>query len=193
MIDRNIVKKLISKVIRWAVTEAGTDSGAYQTQQVRYLRRSGQSASVYPWGYTALAPSDVLSICYAISGKSDERAHTPISGPDRKKNLAPGENAMWHPSGSFIHFKNNGDIEINAANSILMTSAADMTVDTGTENLILRTDTFATIGGTVLIGALQVTGASTLSADVSSGGVDISDGHVHSGVQTGGGNTGAPI
>jgi len=190
--DSNPIKRAIAKVIRWAVTEAGDDSGEYQTQQVSYLRRSGRSASAYPYGYTALAPADVLSVLMSISGKSDARAHMPISGPIRKK-VKEGENAMWHESGSYIHFKNDGDIEIHAAKNLVFDTVGASITTAG--SYISSTAESATLTESPFnywTGPLQATGNVTFGATVTSGGKDISNTHTHSGVQTGGGNTGVP-
>lgn len=183
MSDRNPIKKAIAKVIRWAVTEGGNDSGDYQTQTVSYLRRSGKSVAIYPYGYTAWAPEDILSIMYSISGKSDARAHMPISGPGRKK-IAQGENAMWHPSGSFIHMKNDGDIEIHAAKDLRMSATGNIIHDAVYH-------AWAT-GQLVIVGSISVIGNTVLGTTVTSSGKDISNTHTHSGVQTGGGSTGVP-
>jgi phage gp45-like len=190
MKDSNPLKRAIAKIIRWAVTEAGDDSGEYQTQQITYLRRSGRSASIYPYGYTALAPADVLSVLMSLAGKSDSRAHMPISGPIRRKNLKEGENAMWHASGSYIHFKNDGDIEIHAAKNLEITSAGATNVTADTfyhlkgELAALYTAPFAQMSGPLNVsGNFSIVGGgtATLGTTVTSGGTDISNTHVHPG------------
>lgn len=50
-----------------------------------------------------------------------------------------------------------------------------------------------TAGKVTITGDLEVTGDTALGATVTSNGVDISDTHKHSGVETGAGNTGNPI
>lgn len=174
MIDRNEVRKMLGKLIRWAVTETGpVDKGAYQSQQIGYLRRPGsKSASIYPYGFNALAPEDILSILLSISGQGDARAHMPISGPDRVK-VKPGEVVVYHPAtGSKIHFKANGDIDIKAEEQVNIDAVRlDATISgnhvlRGT--LILIPTSVATIQGD-----LAVTGDVEIDGDLNHDGTNV--------------------
>lgn len=90
------------------------------------------------------------------------------------------------PTGSKIHFKANGDI--------LIESATAVTVDVPSTTIT---------GDVVINGSLQVdtdldvTGISTLGIAVTSGGVNISNTHTHTGSPTaptgGQSNTGVPV
>ncbi len=163
--DLNLIKKLISKVIRWAVVESSvTDLAAYQTQTVSYHRRSGKSVSAYPWGYNALAPPGTLSTMQSISGKQDTRAHTPISGPERFRVLV-GENVIGNPlTGAKIHFRNTGIVERFAPTSILETSP--LFVGTYSSSFVVVSPSSMFTGVVLIAGGATITGVSLLNGNL---------------------------
>ena len=112
--------------------------------------------------------------------------------------LAETETVFFHPAtGSKIHFKADGSIEItNAVATILLPVAGGVTITPG--SLPVTVDGDLTVSGDIIAagaltaGSATVTGTTALGATVTSGGVNISGTHVHSGVTTGGSNTGGP-
>ena len=79
----------------------------------------------------------------------------------------------------------NGDIKI--------TTPGKITVQSDTAEVIASSSVGITSPSTTINGDLTVTGSTSLGATVTSSGKDISNTHKHSGVQSGGANTGNPI
>ena len=194
MADRNPMRKLIARIIRWANVEAsGDDGGPYQVQQLSYLERTGKSAAIYPFGFSALAPKDTLAFFATISAQSENRVHMPISGPDRVR-LKPGEVVVYHPkTGSKIHFKADGSIEVEAGTSEVKIDAANLTLTGAT-----KIDGSLNVTGAVdMDGTLEVNGVATFDdAIMSSSSEDPAydlAGHVHlSNFSTGPGDVDPP-
>lgn len=172
--DRNPVKNAIRRLIRWAVTETdASESGTYQTQQISYLGRPGKSASAYPYGFSANAPKGVLAVLLSISGQSDARAHMPISGPKRIR-LASGEVVVFHPNtGSKVHFRSDGSIEVDAKADVRVTAAGAITAVAGTTltataavSAAITAPTVTITGNLVVTGTLNIAGAATFGAAI---------------------------
>jgi len=99
---------------------------------------------------------------------------------DRPLSVPSGEFWLVHKSGSFLKFHNDGSIDIHAAGNINSSAAAWN--HTGPMNVT------GAITGTSTITAPNVIGTTNVTFGGKSG-----IGHTHSGVQTGSGNTGAPV
>ena len=167
--------RIISRLMRWCrISREGDGSADFPIQQVTYNGKTANAAMWFQYGIHANIPEDQgggvgsLGLMLALHGNAEERVVLPGS-PQRRPTLEPGELAVYHPpTGSIIHFKANGDIDITAPN---MNLTSDVTIT----------------------GDLTVTGDTALAATVTANGKDISDTHIHSGVTTGGSNTGAPV
>lgn len=159
------------------------DSGALPVQQVTYLGKRATAALWFPYGVHANIPSGELGVLLSLLGVTEMRLALPGSPARRPKTLASGEVAFYHPpTGSRVHFLANGDVRVTAgASTVLIAASGAITLTPGAGQKVL------------VAGDLEVTGATTLGGVVTSAGKDISDSHVHSGVQTGGGNTGPPV
>lgn len=159
----------IKGMIRWARTSKdGSDAGQIPVQQVEYLGKVGDAASWMPYGFHALAPAGELALVVSLQGNPESRVAI-VGSPTSRPKLAAGEVVVYHPrTGTKIHLKNDGTVEVEAS-SVTIT-AESLTVD----------------------GDLTVTGDTALGAAVTSAGVNIGSTHVHGGVQTGGGTTGGP-
>lgn len=122
----------IKKLLRWVrSTKAGDDTGKYPVQQFEYMGKTIDAVVIYPYGHHANMPADVLAIAGAINGDSENRAVIGCLPPDRPQ-LAGGEVVLYHPdSGSKIHFKTDGSInvvgDLNVDNNL--TVSGDLTVD----------------------------------------------------------------
>lgn len=176
----SLVEKRIAKIIRWAATESKADDvGPYQTQRVNYLRRgAGRSASIYPYGFSAAAPAGILSAMLSISGKTDARAHMPISGPERIR-LKSGEVVVFHPStGAKAHFKEDGSIDIESPLDVSVVAGRNATVVAAT--LASITAPAITLEGDVTVtGTLDAAGTITAGGDlVDQNSIELSA-HVH--------------
>lgn len=156
-------------LIRWAkITIAGDDTGQFPVQQVTYLGKVGDCLMIFPYGFHANLTDDSLVAMFAMHGQEENRAGIGYT-PQTRPQLAEGEVAVYHPStGTMIKLQASGDILIDAPN-VRFTGNVDID------------------------GNLNVDGDTTLGANVTSNSVNISDTHVHSGVQSGPSNTGTPV
>jgi len=110
----------------------------------------------------------------------DDRRH-------RKKGLAPGESAQYSDEGDFVHLKRGKKIEIHSGGEVAV-DAPTVRLSGATE-VILEGGTIKLDGtGTVEIGgaAVTITGVTTIEGKVFLA-------HTHSGVQSGGSNTGGVV
>ena len=105
-----------------------------------------------------------------------------------------GEFWLVHKSGSLLKFHNNGTVEITA-NSTMTLTAPNINMNASTK-ITLTTPLVEITGqltsGTANGGNATFGGAITATGDVVGAGTSLHT-HVHSGVQTGAGNTGAPV
>ncbi len=110
---RNRIQRYVARLIRWAmVVEDGGDENPYPTQTLSYLGKEGESMTWFPYGFTALAPRDALTVMLAQSGDAASRVHLPGSPKERPK-MKRGEVAMYHPAtGAIVHMKEDGSIHL---------------------------------------------------------------------------------
>lgn len=193
---RNMIKRAV-------ITLGGTDDKELPIQQLSYNGKVADAEIIFPYGVHAnlSADNNTLCIVFAVDGQEDYRAAMGYTPTLRPKPLAEGEVVFYHPlTQSKIHFRNNGDIDI------------DVTGDNGSLNATIKKDLNITIGGDANInvtgiatvtapttnwtgdinldGNLVVTGTSTAADHISDGISGKS--HTHGGVQTGSGSTGVP-
>ncbi len=123
---------LIRRLLRWArVTLPGDDTGDFPIQQVGYLGKVGDALVWFPYGMHANIPADELVLAVSMQGNPEARVVLPGSPQKRVKPLAAGEVVFFHPdTGSKIHFKANGDIEITSTSEIKATAVGDVTITT---------------------------------------------------------------
>lgn len=160
---------IFKKMIRWArVTLGGSDDKPFPVQQVEFMGKTGDCVMVFPFGMHANADVDSLVLMFSAQGDSANRAGIPFM-PQGRPEMAEGEVCLYHPgSGSIIHLKSNGDIDLTAP-SVNINGDANITGD------------------------LTVTGATALSDTVTSNGVNISDTHSHTQANDSAGNTEVPV
>lgn len=122
------------------------------------------------------------------------------------QNVALGESIMQHSTGSFIKFSNNGDITINTDGDLTATVGGDLNITASTGAVNITSPTINFNGNVVISGDLSANNGNitmsdgtfntnqniVTSTDVIASGVSLTT-HVHSGVTTGGSNTGGPI
>lgn len=169
---------MLNKLLRWArITKAGDDSNQFAVQQMDYNGKVADGLIVFPYGIHGNVPPGALALMFSVGGNPENRAAIAWT-PKTRPELAEGEVAFYHPLIPDLIIK------LQADGKMLIKSGVEVTIDVP----------LATFTGDVQIdGDLGVTGASALSGDVTSDGVNISDKHKHSGVTTGAGNTGNPI
>jgi phage baseplate assembly protein V len=122
------------------------------------------------YGFTSNPPAGAEAIVVFLNGARDQGIA--ICVDDRRyrlRNLQPGEVAIYTDEGDKIVFKRGGTIEVTASTKLSIV-APDVEIS----------------GDLTVKGDIEVP-----SGDVTAGSISLKT-HVHSGVQTGGGVTGAP-
>lgn len=158
-------------VVMWAATSlarvAGTGTGRrVPVQQIAHLGKASQSIPWFPYGFDANVPVNELALLLNVLG-SDSKAHLPGS-PGQAPETSLGEVVMYHPaSGAKVHFLQDGSILVEAgAASVVVNPSGGIDLVPGSSPVTVDGD-------------LVVTGSTTLSSTVTSGGKDISDTHTH--------------
>ncbi len=120
------IKNMIKSLLRWArTTKAGDDTADFPVQQVGYLAKVGDSVMWFPYGMHANIPADELVLMVSMQGNPEARVSIPGSPQKRVKPLAASEVVFFHPdTGSKLHFKANGDIQIVGAGLITVDAAS---------------------------------------------------------------------
>jgi hypothetical protein len=125
------IKNMVRSLLRFArTTKAGDDTGDFPVQQVGYLAKVGDTVMWFPYGMHANIPADELVLMVSMQGNPEARVSIPGSPQKRVKPLAASEVVFFHPStGSKLHFKANGDIEIMSTKDAAITVAGDAAIN----------------------------------------------------------------
>lgn len=210
---------LLKSLIRFGkITNPGADDRPIPMSQFQYFNKVKDVIVIYPYGFSANAPLDNLAVLMNV-GHEDNSVAFPFSGGDRVKNLKPGEVVVGNfVSGSFVKFSQNGDIDINGQNDMNVTVTGEVTItapsgvtingdlqvngdinSTGNLDVDGTIDGGATItavgalaGASIVAGGVTGSGGTLAATIVTAGSVSLSS-HVHTGVTSGGSNTGGPV
>lgn len=188
-----------------ATTEARDDADV-QLQQLSANGVARDSVALFPYGLSASPPVGSIAALFSVMADPANRVHIPTAtGAARFKGLEPGEVVVYHPiTQTRLHFKANGDIEVQTGSASELHTVESLLVDAGNV-IVLSADTGVVVtcpdislnGDVVISGDLDVTGdttladleatgSTTLGATVTSNGKDISDTHTHIGSLTAG-------
>lgn len=175
--------------IGWAkITAAGDSVAKFFTQQITYRNKVSNVLVVYPYGYHANAKVDEsLVLMFGVNGDSENKAGIPFQ-PNIRPDLKEGEVAIYQPgTNTVIKFLQNENIVINTDKDI-EAACDNMTVTAATKVTVTAPNT-EFVSDVKVTGNFEVTGSSTLSSTVTSGGKDISDSHGHAQANDSGGDT----
>ncbi len=171
------------------ITRGSKDTDQFPVQQVEYHGKAADVFIVMPYGSHANIPPDFLGLLFQISDQEENRAVLPLSAKERIKPLAEGEVVFFHPvTGSKIHFKNNGDIDIVTTADINATCAnANITATT---SVTVDTPTATFTGDVIINKSLTVTdedttgstfsGDTEFETDITNNSNSIGENHTHS-------------
>ncbi len=122
---------MIKSLLRWArITKEGDDLRDFPVQQVGYLAKVGDSVMWFPYGMHANIPVDELVLMVSMQGNPEARVSIPGSPKKRVKPLATSEVVFFHPNtGSKLHFKANGDIQIMSTGLVTIDVAGDASIN----------------------------------------------------------------
>lgn len=166
-----VLRQRIAALVARAIVRVVDDATLLQSLQVtiqadevrEFVERFGQ------YGLTSVPHPGAEAVVLSVGGL---RGHLLCLAVEdrryRKKDLAPGEVALYSDEGDYVLFKRGRIVEVRA----------------GTE---LRIDTPLAH----FLGDVEVDGSITAAVQVTADGIGLTS-HVHSGVQAGGGVTGGP-
>lgn len=138
MASRTALSRLIRSIARLArVTRAGDDSGDFPIAQVGYMGKVGDAVMWFPYGIHANVREDELAIILSMQGNPEARVALAGSPTSRPHPIEVGEFVVYHPpSGSKIHFKANGDVEVDSKNDVRVTAAGDVDTTAGGDSSV---------------------------------------------------------
>ncbi len=158
---RNL-RHMIQGLLRWSrITRVGDDTADFPVQQVGYLRKVGDSVMWFPYGMHANIPIDELCLMVSMQGNPEARVSIPGSPQKRVKPLIAGEVVFFHPNtGSKLHFKVTGDIEIEngiSGSKVCIKTNGDIDIDSNADvNISVVGKLQANVIGNAEINAVNV-------------------------------------
>lgn len=198
----NIANRITNLIKRCVLTIPSKDTAQYQIVQCQYLGHTAdiESASIY--GISFNAPVNSTGIMVNILGNEENRAAFFNLPQERFQNLKAGEFQCGnYLTKSSVKFSNDASVTIDSKGNIEIISEKDFTITakgnlnitvtgtttiTSTENLTIKSPQITLDGNVIITEGLDVTGVITGS------GTNLST-HIHSGVTTGGDDTGPPV
>lgn len=168
---------MLRNVLRWArVTREVAKGLQFAAQQVNYLNKTADSAMLFPFGVYANLPPDVLTLIASVQGNPDNRVALGCLLKDRP-DLESGETAFYHPAtGSFIIWRQGGNLEIN--------TDADITANCANATITAETKVTIDSPTTDVTGLLNVLNSLNVTGTVTNNGKNIGDTHSHTGSPT---------
>jgi len=142
----------------WAkITRKGAEDKTYPVQQATYLGRVSDLFVLFPFGMHANLPESQLGLIMDIEG----RIFMGTSAVGRIT-VEEGEVVFYHPSTkSKLHFKDNGDIDIEATT---------VNIDASTTNIGVGGAAIARVGDSVQVTVVGGSSAGTHNGTITSGG-----------------------
>lgn len=186
---------------RGRVSLIGLDLDDVPITQVTGYDQPDDAAVIWPYGMHGNLPINSTTVTFLLNGQSENRAVIGYRPDLRQKGLKEGEVIFGNfLKGSTTFYDDEGNIVVNCekdekvtikgASVINIEGDADINVGGNTT----LTTPLATIDGDVVItGDLTVQKDTTLGANVTSNGKDISDTSTHSGVTPGVGVSGPVV
>ncbi len=201
------IRRRITGLVSRAVVSLVNDSLKLQGVQLQVLADETLDGveRFQEYGFTSVPLAGAEAILMCVGGNRDHPLIVAIDDRRyRKKDMQPGEVALYTDEGDVIHFKRGRTIEITAGTKVKVT-APDVEVIAATK--VTVTSPLVTMSGELQVtgkitgtnglaisggAGAQVTGNITATGgNITADGIGLKT-HVHGGVQTGGGTTGAP-
>ena len=181
------MRKLVQRIksaFKAALVTSTDDTVDLRGGTLAYQGASRTGTLWTPYGLCHNPPAGSVALVWAQNGQDSNLIGVADDPKNRTlRSLKPGEVGLAnYLTGSYVLFKENGDIEVVAVNSNVDVTASDVNVS------LTGAATF-TIGGTTI--TMSASGISVSGGTVSADGVDLRT-HTHSGVEPGAGNTGEP-
>ena len=143
-----MMSKLTNLIKRAILTIASKDDTDFQTCQVSYLGKTKNINLVLPYGLFANPKENGLVLTFNIGANEENIAGIPYNPYIRFKDLKKGEVVVGNPhTQTKIHFKENGDIDIES-NSTINIKSDSVNIANGVNGVARLDDT---IVGQVII------------------------------------------
>lgn len=145
---------MLTKLIRWVlVTKAApAEPQQFAVQQITYQGKVADSAVVFPYGIHANLPVDSLGLMFAVGDTTEDRAVIGYN-PKVRPTLLEGEVSFYHPpTGSFITWKESGDLDILVGEE----GGGNVTITCTDANVTASGDVNVTASGDVDVTATNV-------------------------------------
>lgn len=156
---KNKIKNIIKQVV---CSLSDKDSSIYPKNQVFANDKTSQVNRWSIYGYCYNPPEQTLGLAFCSQGKESTKFVLFNNPTDRKKELEPGEIAIYHAqSGNYLYLKNDGGIEIKSNSDITLNAENNINLvsDNLTHNGVNIGDTHVHDAGTqILINLKDTTG-----------------------------------
>lgn len=119
------------KMIKQAfITLVTDDASEYPQAQVGYEGKASYVTRMSPYGLCTNPPNGSLAVLMSVSGQESVKYALIDDMVNRFKNLKEGEVALFnYMSGTYVHFKENGDMDVNVENNETVNVKGDSTVN----------------------------------------------------------------
>jgi phage gp45-like len=207
-----MINKIRSLIKRGIISLLAEDTGDFQIIQVDYLGKTSKFEAIFPFGTGGNPPEGSSVLLFNVEGQEENKAGIATLPKDRFKF---NEVHAWtgNPvAGTYIVFRENGDIQEIVKNNRTITIDKDMNITiSGNKSETVTGNSAETLTGTKDIdatGVITINSNSTVNVVApsvnlgSSGGtlrkliddriINNYNNHVHSGVTPGVSNSGAP-
>lgn len=192
----------MSNIKQSRTTKKVNDSKEFPLVQVTYLERISDAVIAESYGVHGSAPVGTPCLMVTVNNDPANRYVIPLSAIIRPKGLKEGEFIAGNfQVGSTIKFDEEGNITADSIKNVTVNALAGLVtvnspISTFNGNVVVNG--LLTLNGDGLGGTSTLKGVIDNQAAISGAGTVISNGkrlhdHIHSGVDTGPDNTGAPV
>ena len=164
---QSLLNHLLNLIKRAIVTKPGLDDGNFAIQQISHNGKTGDCEIVFPYGMHANLPPESYVLVFSIDGNEENRAGIGGVPVERIRNLPEKEVVFFHPfTKSKIHFKNNGDIDIDSKNDVNITINGNVNLSAKNVNVTCENiDAIASSNVDITCQSATITAASKATID----------------------------
>lgn len=142
---------MLSKIEKWVqILLPSKEDKDFPVHQVTYNGKTGNAIAWYMYGWFANPPSGTLARMARINSHGEQR----VISPDAPKNRPAAEATecgMFHPeTGTKIHLKANGDIEVSSTSDVTITVVGNVNITAVDVNIIASGDTVTESANTTI-------------------------------------------
>jgi phage baseplate assembly protein V len=176
-------------MISMGIVQSVDDTG--QAQTVTVQTHDGAIRAdvevVLPFGLSSVPPLDgALCLVFAIGADPANLRALPIANPSSRYGAQlAGESTLYAADGTRVSARQAGQLELFGGNSI--------TAKTKTLTMTATTSATITVPQLTINAAVTINGNVATVGTLTNNGVDVGSTHEHTGVQSGGDDTGPPV